>query len=102
MPASRLRLSASALFATAIALSATPPASAATLAVPAQYPSFQAAYLAAAPGDVVEVAAGVLGPQVVPYGSKPVTFRGLPGNKVRKLDNHADGVTFDGIDVDAG
>ncbi len=60
------------------------------------------AYEQASEGDVIEVRAGVFGAQVVPVGLKPVTFRGLPGNKVRKLDNSASNVTFDGIDVDAG
>ena len=34
-------------------------------------------------------------------GTKAVVFRGVAGNKVRKLDNHASNVTFDGLDVDA-
>jgi hypothetical protein len=64
--------------------------------------SFKYAYGRAASGDVVQVGAGVLGPQEVPEGSKAVTFKGLPGNKLRQLDNSSDNVTFDGLDVDAG
>ena len=64
--------------------------------------SFAHAYRAAKSGDVIEIPAGVHGPQEVPSGSKAVTFRGLPGNKVRKLDNYSANVTFTGIDVDAG
>lgn len=51
---------------------------------------------------MVDVAPGVYEAQTVPQGSKAVTFRGRPGTKVRALDNSADGVTFDGIEVDAG
>lgn len=54
------------------------------------------------PGDVVRVAAGTYGPQTVPAGARGVTFRGRRGAAVRSLDNHADGVTFDNLDVDAG
>ena len=60
------------------------------------------AYSQSAAGDTVTIAPGVYGRQVVPGGSKPVTFRGLPGNKLRQLDNSASNVTFDGVDVDAG
>ena len=31
-----------------------------------------------------------------------MTFVGAPGNKIRKLDNHASNVMFDGLDLDAG
>jgi hypothetical protein len=79
---------------------AAPSAGAATRRInPGQ--SFESAYNASKAGDVVEVGPGVYGPQVVPDGTKAVTFRGLPGNKIRKLDNHASNVTFDGLDVDA-
>jgi hypothetical protein len=64
--------------------------------------SFARAYDVAHSGDVVEVAAGVLGPQKVPEGDKRLTFHGAPGNAVRQLLNDASNVTFDGIDVDAG
>jgi hypothetical protein len=60
------------------------------------------AYSRSAPGDVIEVAAGAYPAQVVPAGSKAVTFHGADGATLRELDNHADKVTFDGIDVDAG
>jgi hypothetical protein len=60
------------------------------------------AYGRSGAGDVVRVAAGVYGDQTVPSGSKAVTFRGTGAVKVRALDNSADNVTFDGIDVDAG
>jgi hypothetical protein len=63
--------------------------------------SFTQAYNAAQPGDVIDVPAGVYGAQVVPDGSKAVTFHGLPGNKIRKLDNYSANVTFDGLDIDA-
>ena len=39
--------------------------------------------------------------QVVPGGSKAVTFSGSPGAKLRQLENNAANVTFDGIEVDA-
>jgi hypothetical protein len=59
------------------------------------------AYQVAAAGDVVQIAAGVYPAQVVPSGSKAVTFDGQPGNKLRKLDNFADNVIFNGLDLDA-
>ncbi len=64
--------------------------------------SFARAYNVAAPGDVISVAPGEYGPQTVPTGSKPVTFLGVPGNKIRQLKSDADNVTFDGLDLDAG
>ena len=60
------------------------------------------AYGRSAEGDVIRVEAGTYGPQVVPNGVKRVTVQGASGNKVRKLDNHASNITFNGIDVDAG
>jgi hypothetical protein len=86
----------------AAVLAAAPAASAATLGVPGQYPTLQAAYSAARDGDLIALAPGDHGSQTVPGGSKAVTFRGAPGAKVRTLDNHAANVTFDGIEVDAG
>src|SRR4051794_30467066 len=83
-------------------LACAPPAAAATLDVPGQYGSIEAAYNAAAAGDTIRIGPGVLGPQHVPYGTKPVAVAGEPGSRIRKLDNYADNVTFDGIDVDAG
>jgi hypothetical protein len=83
-------------------LAAAPTASAATRLVPAQYPTLAAAYAAAQPGDTIELASGVHPGQAVPAGSKPVTFHGAPGAKVRTLENSASNVTFDGIEVDAG
>ena len=38
----------------------------------------------------------------MPGGTKAVTFRGVPGAKVRTLENSASNVTFQGIEVDAG
>ncbi len=64
--------------------------------------SLEYAYGQSADGDVVQVEAGVYGPQRVPSGAKRVAFQGVAGNKVRKLDNHASNVAFIGIDVDAG
>jgi hypothetical protein len=63
--------------------------------------TFRYAFGRSAGGDVVTVAAGVYGAQTVPSGSKAVTFRGAGGVKVRELDNSADNVTFNRIDVDA-
>lgn len=60
------------------------------------------AYSRSAPGDVVEVAAGTYPAQVVPSGRKAVTFHGAAGATLRELDNHADNVTYEGIDIDAG
>jgi hypothetical protein len=89
-----------ALVSALIALVVVPSAQGATRRLaPGQ--SFTQAYNAAQPGDVIEVPAGVYDAQVVPDGSKAVTFRGLPGNKVRKLDNYSANVTFDGLDIDA-
>ena len=38
--------------------------------------------------------------QMVPGGTKAVTFRGRPGAKLRQLENNAANVTFDGLEVD--
>ena len=38
----------------------------------------------------------------MPGGTKTVTFRGVPGNKIRQLNSDADNITFDGLDLDAG
>jgi hypothetical protein len=70
------------------------------LAVPCA--SLQRAYNMAASGDLITVAAGSYGPQKIPAGSKVVTVRGLPGNKIRQLLSEADNITFDGLDLDAG
>ena len=70
------------------------------LAVPCA--SLRYAYGVAAAGDVVTIAPGSYGDQEVPSGNKPVTFQGLPGNKIRQIVNDADNVTFDGLDLDAG
>lgn len=59
------------------------------------------AYATAVAGDVVHVAAGLYPAQRVPAGTKAVTFRGAAGARLRELDNFADNVTFDGIEVDA-
>jgi hypothetical protein len=64
--------------------------------------SLRYAYGQSVDGDRISLEAGVYGPQVVPNGSKQVVVQGAPGNKVRKLDNHASNITFDGVDVDAG
>jgi hypothetical protein len=64
--------------------------------------SFAYAYGKARGGDVIEVGKGVYPEQTVPYGNKTVTFRGARGAVVRRLENRASNITFDGIDVDAG
>lgn len=103
LPVIRRRRRLTALLAAAVALLvAAPAASAAKLYVPAQFPTLAAAYSAAQPGDTIELGAGAHGDQDVPRGTKPVTFRGVPGAKVRTLENSASNVTYDGIEVDAG
>ena len=77
-------------------------ANAATIYVPGQFPDLGTAYRAASEGDVIELAAGSHPDQDVPGGTKRVTFRGVPGAKVRTLENSASNVTFQGISVDAG
>ena len=64
--------------------------------------SFGYAYERSGSGDVIEVAAGVYPGQELPTGTKEVTFQGAPGAVVRRLENSASNVTFDGIDIDAG
>jgi hypothetical protein len=64
--------------------------------------TFGYAYGQSADGDVISVAAGSYPPQYVPSGSKAVTFAGGPGVKVRQVDNQANNVVYDGINVDAG
>ena len=64
--------------------------------------SFAKAYSVATDGDVVALSAGAYPAQRLPAGAKAVTFRGSRAAKVRELDNSADNVTFDGVDVDAG
>lgn len=100
----RGRAPLAALFAVAAAALSVLPSSAAaaTLRVPGQHRTLDAAYRAAHAGDTIRLAAGVHGPQHVSGGSKRVTFRGKPGAVVRELDNDASNVTFAGIDVDAG
>jgi hypothetical protein len=93
-----LRLSA--LIAALITLVAAPAANAGTRQL-APGETFEHAYNTSQPGDVILVPAGVYGAQVVPDGSKAITFRGLSGNKIRKLDNHSANMTFDGLDIDA-
>jgi hypothetical protein len=91
------------LLAAVVALLVVAPAAlAGTLYVPAQFPSLAAAYSAAQPGDTIELGAGVHGDQDVPGGTKAVTFKGVPGAKVRTLENSASNVTYDGVEVDAG
>lgn len=70
--------------------------------------SFAAAYTAAQSGDVVGVT-GSLGSQFFAggylatqgRGTKTLTFRGEPGNKVRQIHFGSPNLTFDGINVDA-
>jgi hypothetical protein len=63
--------------------------------------SFSHAYDVASAGDVISVGSGLYTtPQEVPAGSKAVTFRGQSGNKLRELDNYADNITFDSLDID--
>jgi hypothetical protein len=64
--------------------------------------SLARAYNVAASGDVITIGPGAYGDQKVPAGSKAVTFKGLPGNKIRQLLSEANNVTFDGLDLDAG
>jgi len=64
--------------------------------------SLERAYNVATGGDVIEVAAGTYPDQRVPEGTKSVTFRGVAGNKIRKLHSFASNVTYDGLDLDAG
>ena len=90
---------------TLLALSAflalAPAAQAETIKVnPGQ--TLAAAYNVARAGDVILVAPGVYPRQTIPEGTKAVTFRGLPGSKIRSLHTHASNVVFDNIDVDAG
>jgi hypothetical protein len=59
------------------------------------------AYGKAAGGDTITIAPGVYQAQEVPYGTKRVTFKGLPGNKIRQLQNTASNVTYDGLDIDS-
>ncbi|MGH2824642.1 MAG: choice-of-anchor Q domain-containing protein, partial [Thermoleophilaceae bacterium] len=80
-------------------LAAAPSAVAATRHV-APGGSLASAYAQSGQGDVIELAPGTYGPQEIPTGSKPVTVRAAPGTKVRTIDNYADNVTFDGVDVD--
>ena len=47
--------------------------------------SFTRAYSVAVAGDVVQINAGSYGPQTLPGGTKAVTFRGVPGNKILQL-----------------
>ena len=60
------------------------------------------AYEVSNDGDVISVGAGSYPPQNAPAGTKRVTFKGQPGNKIRALGNDASNVTFDGLDLDAG
>jgi hypothetical protein len=64
--------------------------------------SLDYAYGRSVDGDVVRIEAGTYGAQVVPNGTKRVTFIGAPGNTIRKLDNNASNVTFNGLNLDAG
>jgi hypothetical protein len=63
--------------------------------------SFEQAYNSSQSGDVIQVPAGTYGAQIVPDGTKAITFQGLPGNKIRKLDNYSANTTFDRLDIDA-
>jgi hypothetical protein len=90
-----------ALVAALITLGVVPTAQGATRRL-APGESFEHAYNASRSGDVIQVPAGTYAAQIVPDGSKAITFQGLPGNKIRKLDNYSANVTFDGLDIDAG
>ena len=97
-----MSLRAATLIAALLVLAAAPAAHADTRTI-AVGQSFENAYRAANAGDVLEIAPGVHGgTQTIPEGTKSVTFRGLPGNKVRKIDVFASNVLFEGVDVDAG
>jgi hypothetical protein len=62
----------------------------------------QRAYNVAPADSIIEIRAGSYPPQNVPAGTKRITFRGVPGNKIRQLLSDADNITFDGLDLDAG
>ncbi|MDA0182419.1 LamG domain-containing protein [Solirubrobacter phytolaccae] len=68
--------------------------------------SFSAAYAAASPGDVVEVAAGSYGFQSTPEGTRsgpPVVFRESGGDvEVSALDAGGDWTTFQGFEITTG
>ncbi len=53
-------------------------------------------------GDVIRLSGGAHPAQVIPAGTKPVTLRAAASAKVPEIDNYADNVTFDGVDVDGG
>ena len=82
-------------------LIATPAAAGAATRQLAPGETFEHAYNVSQAGDVIQVPAGTYSAQVVPDGSKAVTFQGLSGNTIRKLDNYSANVTFDGLNIDA-
>jgi len=88
------------LIAALITLIAAPAAGAATRTL-APGETFEHAYNVSQAGDIIQVPARTYSAQVVPDGSKAITFKGLPGNVIRKLDNHSANVTFDGLNIDA-
>lgn len=64
-----------------------------------------AAYNAAQPGDVIELACGSYGDWDTPGGgSKPVTVKAATRNcaKIPRLHARSSNITFDGLDIDAG
>ncbi len=63
-----------------------------------------AAYHAAQPGDVIELACGSYGDWDTPAGSKQITVRAATRNcaKFSRLHAKSSNITFDGLDVDAG
>ena len=78
-----------------------PTSLAATISVPADYTSIQAAIDAAQDGDVIEVQSGIYYENV--DINKPLTLRGLgmptvdAGGKVSAIDLSADGITLEGF-----
>jgi len=90
--------------ATALLLGAAPAAQAGTLPV-APGGNITAAYNAAQPGDVIELACGSYGAWDSPDGgTKQITVKAATRNcaKFPRLHAKSSNITFDGIDIDAG
>ena len=90
--------------ATALLLAAAPAAQAGTVPV-APGGNITAAYNAAQPGDVIELACGNYSAWDSPDGgTKQITVKAATRNcaKFPRLHAHSSNITFDGIDIDAG
>ena len=83
-------------------LAASPAAQAETVRVAPVKKALAQAYQRSDAGDVIRLSAGRHPAQTIPAGSKPVTLRAAASAKVPEIDNYADNVTFDGVDVDGG